>query len=96
MLNTYIKLSTKPENPTTHIKAASRKRRRVKAALLVEVQVYCPNCCAYMKVGRAEVDEETLRMLRDLLGRVRFRDEWEGVEPLFKSLGETVRFEIVG
>ena len=62
--------------------------------MIVEVQVYCPNCCAWMKIGKAEVDGETLKVLRDLLGRVRFRGEWEGVEPLFKSLGEAVKVEV--
>jgi len=62
--------------------------------LIVKVQVYCPNCCAWMKIGKAEVDEETLEALRSLFGRVRFRGEWEGVEPLFRSLGEAVKVEV--
>lgn len=60
--------------------------------MMVEVQVFCPNCCAWVRIGKAEVDGETLEALRRLLGRVRFRGVPEGAEPLFKSLAEAVRF----
>jgi len=59
---------------------------------MVDVQVYCPNCCAWIRIGKAEVDGETLRALRELLGRVKLRGVPEGAEPLFPSLAEAVRF----
>jgi len=59
--------------------------------LIVEVEVYCPNCCAWMRIGRAEVDEEMLKALQSLLTRVKFRGEPEGAEPLFTSLAEAVK-----
>lgn len=62
---------------------------------MVDVQVFCPNCCAWVRIGRAEVDEETLKTLLSLLGRVGFRGEPEGTEPLFKSLAEAVRLQPV-
>ena len=58
---------------------------------MVEVQVYCPNCCAWVRIGKAEVDEETLKTLLNLLGRVKFRGEPEGTEPLFSSLTDALR-----
>ena len=60
-------------------------------SLMVEVQVFCPNCYAWVRIGRAEVDEETLRALLSLLGRVKFRGVPEGAEPLFPSLAEAFR-----
>jgi len=60
---------------------------------MVEVQVYCPNCCAWVRIGKAEVDEDTLRVLRGLLGRVEFRGVPEGTEPLFSSLTDALRLK---
>ena len=60
--------------------------------MMVDVQIYCPNCCAWVRIGKAEVDEDTLRALRSLLGRVEFRGVPEGAEPLFPSLAEAVKF----
>jgi len=48
---------------------------------MVDVQVYCPNCCAWIRIGKAEVDEETLRTLRSLLARVKLKGVPEGTEP---------------
>ena len=58
---------------------------------MVEVQVYCPNCCAWVRIGKAEVDEDTLDALRACLAIVKFRGEPEGTEPLFSSLTDALR-----
>ena len=61
--------------------------------MMVEAQIYCPNCCAWVRIGRAEVDEDTLRALRSLLSRVKFKGVPEGAEPLFTSLSEAIRLQ---
>ena len=62
--------------------------------LMVDVQVYCPNCCAWIRIGKAEVDGDTLRMLQGLPGHVKFRGVPEGTEPLFSLLSEAIRLRL--
>ena len=60
----------------------------------VEVEVLCPNCSAWYKLGFAELNRETLELLRRLLNGVRF-EPILGLQPVIQTLGEAVKIEEV-
>jgi len=71
-------------------KALTRSKADLPYMVRVEVEVLCPNCSAWYKVGFVELDRETLDQLRSLLSGIRF-EPLLGLQPSFEKLSDVIR-----